>query len=40
MIFENLLALQFFKVHFVMLDLMLGRHILTYLFDLKQQLAI
>ena len=27
MIFENLLALQFFKVHFVMFDIMLGRHI-------------
>ena len=25
--FENLLALQFFKVHFVMFDVMLGRHI-------------
>ena len=27
MIFENLLALQFFKVHFVIFDVMLGRHI-------------
>ena len=27
MIFENLLTLQFFKVHFVMVDIMLGRHI-------------
>ena len=27
MIFENLLALQFFKVYFVMFDVMLGRHI-------------